>query len=515
MGEQEVIQADAVVIGAGLGGLSAAGYLAKSGRRVVVLEHHYAPGGYAHEFKRRGFRFEVALHALDGAGPGGWLHPMLDDLGVLERVEFVALDPFYTTRYPDYEITVPLDQAAYIRQLKTDFPDQADGIDDFFAAIRRVAGDMGRFLKDRKAGISSSPMEMMQRYPDMAMAFAQNWQAFLDLHISDRRLQAVVSALWGYLGLPPSQISAGLFALVLASYHSSGAWYPRGGSQAMSRAMVEAIEERGGEVRFRNTVTKIDVRDGKVVAVETDRGLRVEADLVISNASPAATVDMAGRGNFDETFLSGIDRDIPALSNLVVYLALDRDLVAEGWDYHEFFLSEGYDIEEDYAAMLEGDFSQAGLVIANYTEADPGCAPEGKSVIAIVSLAPWDYADVWGTGGNLDGYSKNPEYLRLKDEAADILIDRVEQLIPGLRESIIIREVGTPLTNVRYSLNPGGSIYGRQQTVENMMNRRSARSPIPNLLFAGAWVGGGGMSAAIASGRSAASTARRILSDGE
>jgi len=512
MSELKVIKADVVVIGAGLGGLSAAGYLAKSGRKVVVLEHHYAPGGYAHEFKRRGFRFEVALHALDGAGPGGWLHPMLDDLGVLDRVEFKELDPFYTAHFPDYEITVPLDLSEYLRRLKADFPDDADGIEDFFAAIRRVAGDMGRYLKDRKAGIESSPMEMMQRYPDMAMAFAQNWQAFMDRFIGDQRLRAVVSSLWGYLGLPPSEISAGLFALVLASYHSSGAWYPRGGSQAMSRAMVDEITERGGEVLFRNTVTKIDIDDGRAVAVETDRGLRVETDLVISNASPAATVGMAGREHFDDSLLASIDRDTPALSNLVVYLAVDRDLAAEGWDYHEFFLSNGYDLEADYAAMMDGDFSKAGLVIANYTEADPGCAPEGKSVIVIVSLAPWNYADTWGTGGDLAGYSENPEYLRLKDEAADQLIDRVEQLIPGLRDSIIIKEVGTPLTNMRYSLNPGGSIYGREQTVENMMNRRSAKSSIPNLLFAGAWVGGGGMSAVIASGRSAASTAKKILS---
>ena len=70
----ESIRADAAVIGAGLGGLSAAGHLAAEGRRVVVLEHHLVPGGYAHEFKRRGFRFEVALHALDGVGPGGWAH---------------------------------------------------------------------------------------------------------------------------------------------------------------------------------------------------------------------------------------------------------------------------------------------------------------------------------------------------------------------------------------------------------------------------------------------------------
>ena len=86
MPDRETLTVDAVVIGAGLGGLGAAGYLARAGRKVAVLEHHTVPGGYAHEFKRRGFRFEVALHALDGVGPGGWLGPMLEDLGVTDRV---------------------------------------------------------------------------------------------------------------------------------------------------------------------------------------------------------------------------------------------------------------------------------------------------------------------------------------------------------------------------------------------------------------------------------------------
>ena len=72
---------DVVVIGAGLGGLSTAGYLAKEGKKVLVLEHHSVPGGYAHEFRRGKYRFEVSLHAIDGAGPGGWAYPVLKDLG--------------------------------------------------------------------------------------------------------------------------------------------------------------------------------------------------------------------------------------------------------------------------------------------------------------------------------------------------------------------------------------------------------------------------------------------------
>ena len=255
MPRRETIRADAVVIGAGLGGLSAAGYLASAGRKVAVLEHHTVPGGYAHEFKRRGFRFEVALHALDGAGRGGWLEPMLDDLGVLDRVDFTEIDPFYTARFPDFEITVPADLSAYVRELKQAFPAEAAGIDGLFSAIGRVAVDIVRYGEDRRSGARPTPTEMIERYPDMAQAFSQDWQTFMETYLGDAQLQAVVSTLWGYFGLPPSKVSAGLFCLALHSYHTTGAWYPKGGSQAMSRAIVEGIVEHGGSVHFRNRVT--------------------------------------------------------------------------------------------------------------------------------------------------------------------------------------------------------------------------------------------------------------------
>ena len=352
---------------------------------------------------------------------------------------------------------------------------------------------------------------MMERYPDMAAAFASPWSAFVDRYLEDRQLKAVVSTLWGYLGLPPSQVSAGLFALVILSYHLTGAWYPKGGSQAISRAMAAAVIERGGEIRYRNNVTNIETDGDRAVAVETHRGLRVETDLVVSNASPVDTVKMVGVERFDAGFLAAVESDAPALSNLIVYLGVSRDLAADGWGHHEYFLSESYDLEDDYRAVLAGDFARAGMVIAHYTAVDPGCAPPGHSVLAMMCLAPWDHHDVWGTGGEISGYQKNPEYLRIKEEAADALIARAEWLIPGLTESIVVKEVGTPLTNFRYGLSPAGSIYGREQTVANVLDRRSPRTTVPNLFLAGAWVSGGGMSSAIGSGKSAARAADKLL----
>ncbi len=502
--------ADAVVIGAGLAGLSAAAYLAKAGRRVVVLEHHSVPGGYAHEFKRRGYRFDVALHALDGAGPGGWLHPILDDLGVLDTVPLNRLDPLYALRVPDFEMAVPADLNEYRNQLVAMFPAEQGGIDSLIGAMRDVARDVGTYSRDRAAGVKVPQMEMPQRYPAMATAFMSSWADFMAAHVSDRQLQAVFSVLWGYLGLPPSQLSAGLYAMAWTSYHVNGGYYPIGGSQAISRAIERTILDHGGEVRYRQTVTKIEVADGRAVGVETDRGLRISADLVVSNAGPGVVVEMVGREHFPDEYLQRVDADRPAVSNLVVYLGLNRDVAEMGWTHHEFFLSEDYDLDADYEAMLAGDFDRAGMVIADYTRSDPGCAPEGGSVLQLLTLAPWDYANVWGTGGCLDGYRRNPDYRRIKAEAGERLLVRAEKLLPGLRDAIEVMEVATPLTNYRYSLQPGGSIYGREQTVTNMLHRHSPKTPISNLLLTGAWISGGGMSSAMGSGRTVASIAASL-----
>jgi hypothetical protein len=109
----------------------------------------------------------------------------------------------------------------------------------------------------------------------------------------------------------------------------------------------------------------------------------------------------------------------------------------------------------------------------------------------------------------LENYSDNPQYNEIKNAAADMLIDRVEKVIPNLRKHIKYMEVGTPITNWRYSRNTGGAIYGSEQSVDNMyFNRLQAKTPVQNLFLTGAWTFAGGMSAAMMSGRE---TSRIVL----
>jgi all-trans-retinol 13,14-reductase len=502
---------DVAIVGGGLGGLSAARHLQEKGYEVIVLEHHTKPGGYAHYFRASGYRFEVALHALDGLGPGGWAKPMFETLGISEAVEFNQLDPFYTVSFPDVDLDVTTDISEYINVVAGAFPEEREGLVALFDAIKRIGHDVGRFTADRRAGIKVDQMQMLERYPDMAVAFASNWETFLNRYLMSQEAKAVVTTLWGYLGLPPSKLSAGQFALTLLSYFSAGAWYPTGGSGAMTFAIADAIEGAGGSVLLRNTVTSI-VPDGpNLITVATDKGLVVEAKAVISNASPISTAALLPDGAIDSDWIEKIDSDVPALATFTVHLGVARDLVAEGWDHHEFFEMSGYDIEAEYEAIMSGDFANAGMIISNYSVVDPECAPEGKSVIVLTVLAPWDHNDVWGTGGDLDGYQDNPRYIEEKEAVASILIDRAARRIPNLEESIEVALIGTPLTNARYMLQPHGSIYGREQTVANMMNRARSSTPVPNLFLAGAWIGGGGMTAAVASGKSAAGSVSRYL----
>jgi phytoene dehydrogenase-like protein len=506
-----LVTTDVVIVGGGLGGLSAARHLQEKGYDVVVLEHHTKPGGYAHYFRASGYRFEVALHALDGLGPGGWAKPMFETLGILDTVEFNRLDPFYTVSFPDFDIDVSTGIHEYINSVADVFPDEREGLVELFEAIERVGHDVGRFTVDRRSGIRVDQMQMLERYPDMAMGFASTWETFVGQYLVSAEAKAVVTTLWGYLGLPPSKVSAGQFALTLLSYFSAGAWYPTGGSGAMTFAIQDAIEAAGGSVFLRNTVTSI-VPDGPhSVTVATDKGLVVSARAAISNASPTSTAALLPDGATDKDWIERIEGDVPALATFTVHLGVGRDLVAQGWDHHEFFDMPGYDTEAEYQAILSGDFKDAGMIISNYSVTDPGCAPEGKSVIVLTVLAPWDHNDVWGTGGDLDDYQDNPRYIEEKEAVAATLIDRAARRIPHLKESIEVTLIGTPLTNARYMLQPHGSIYGREQTVANMMNRARSSTPVPNLFLAGAWIGGGGMTAAVASGKSAAGSVARYL----
>jgi len=493
---------DAVVIGAGLGGLSAAAAFARQGYKVLVLEQHSVAGGYASSFTRPGgFTFDVSLHSTT-VGIRDGVPNLLTGFPEIQDIVFVPHKPLYRAVYPEHDIRVPhLDVPGYAKALKAGFPGEDAAIDGIFADMKGLADDVGRLSS---AGGPPDMATFPTSFPNLFKNFNRTWGAMLDERVKNPKLKAVISGLWGYFGLPPSKLSPFYYAMPLMGYLEGGGYYPVGTSQKISDAFVGIIKKNGGEVRLNAKVERILTRDHAATGVRTADGAEYRGRAVISNANAPDTFGrmMPEEKEFLKALHARMETFSVSYSTLLVWLGLKTDLVHKaGLKESEIFYNTGYDVEADYRTALAGGLADdPGFGLTVYDNLYPGASPKGKNTLNILVAQGYDYWKKYETDyfyGNKDAYAKE------KTRLADILIDKVEKtFLPGLRKAIEVVEVATPLTNLRFTGHPRGAIYGWDQTVGNSGNSRfPQKTPVKNLYLAGAWTfPGHGYGACIPSG---------------
>lgn len=486
---------DAIVIGAGNAGLTAATTLQRAGMRTLLVERHNVPGGCATSFRRGRYEFEVALHQLSGVGLEGQafsLRKLFDSLDVTDKLEFVQEHDLYRHVVPGLvDVTLPADWGAAVEALDTAFPGNRDRVERFFDLVRSVT-----FWQI--AAMRGMPADQID--PVLFRQGLRPLKDILDDHFDDPGIKAALAVYWTYLGQPPSRLAFQDLALTLFAYFEFKPWHVKGGSQAMSTAILDSFLEAGGQVRFNTSVEAILTSGGTVFGVRLDDGQEVTAADVVSNASLPVTYGM-----LEGTDVPGVVRDDlgtrrVGVSGFVLHMGLDATPAELGFTTSTTFVNLDTDDDRTYASWKSLDIPARGICASSYDVAPIGFAPSGATHVSLMTL---QYADVW---------DKIPltEYHRAKFAYAQTLLDVLEHVTPGIRDAIEEVDVATPRTMARYLGHPGGAIYGYDQDrTESWLFRNSEREPhVPGLHLAGSWAGIGGFQPTLEAG---ARVARRLM----
>jgi prolycopene isomerase len=485
---------DAVIVGSGLGGLTAASLLAASGRSVLVVERHDRVGGYAHSFQRHSYRFDSAVHLIGGCAAtddrdGGIVRRVIEAVGVADDCDFVRVDPFFRAYYPDFCMDIPSGLDAFIQAHADRFPAERDGI----LRLTKLCSD----VRDETNRASSSATATGSKgfaaaFPALVRYHRATLADVLDDYISDPKLKSVLSTCWPYAGLPPSRVSFLYWSAMLISYIADGAYYCRGTFQRFAQALAGAVTAGGGRVLLSSGVKAITTDAEGVSGVVLDDDRRVRSRVVVSNADARQTIEqLVGEQHFPARYLRAHRRRRASISAFVVYIA--TDLALEEHDLaHETFAFARWDHDASFGGVERGATNWLSVTVP--TLADRSLAPSDQHLLTLTTLVAHDAISNWAMS---------------KSQLVDEMVVRAQALVSeleGLSDHLIYCEGASPFTMERYTSNSDGAIYGWELSPGQVGAGRPAnRTPVAGLYLAGHWAQpGGGVYGVVVSGVEAA-----------
>ena len=455
-----------IVIGAGIGGLTAAALLLRAGQRVTVLEAHVYPGGSAGTFYHKGYRFDAGATLAGGFSPGGPHARLAELLGLAWPV--TPVDPAWVVHLPDGRaVTQWADPAAWQAERRRAFPDA----EPFWQRQERLADiswDISarpfpwppRSLADlltlaaalRPRTLGALPY-LTRTVSDLVDSRDPLFRAFLDaqLLISAQTTADRAGALYGSAALDLPR---------------RGVNHVRGGIGALARTLVEWIRANGGEVHYRQRVERIEVERERAAVVHTRKGLSRRAEVVLANVTPWALRDLLGP-DAPPRLLRDVGKLRPTWGAFTLYLGLDAAALPPGLaDHHQV-------IVDATQPLGEGNSVFVSLSPADDAERAPA-GMRAATLSTHTSVAPW-----WGLR---DG-SHEAAYRARRDEYAERLLAAAEQAVPGLRSAVRLCLPGTPVTFQTYTRRPWGMVGGFAQT--SLFAARGPQTGIDNLWLVG------------------------------
>jgi len=470
---------DTIIIGAGIGGLTTGNLLAKNGQNVLILEKHFQVGGFVTTYKRKKYPMDV-VHVIGGLRNDAPIDRIFRYLNLYSKVKFNEVEKVFIYRFPGYDISCYTDMEKYRAELKNNFPEEQKNID-------RVLDEMTKVWEQILASYYNPSILRLAVYPIRFSKLVkyQHWsfEKFLVQFTADHKLKKVLSAGWGYNGLNISRVSALYMIAMLMSYHTGGAWYPKGGFQNLSNALAENFKEYGGTIKTMTEVEKIIIRDQAAVGVMTNKGEEFLAKNIVSNSDTKNTfLNLFERDSVPNKVHQKVRNYKQSVSGFVVHLVVNMQ-IPESLSCGCVMYFPSFDTEEHQFSLwekgqMEVDVDTMGLGMAVSTFKDKEMVPEGKHVLDLIYMpAPYEYFK----------RDTKEEYIKLKEDISERMIKAAENLIPDLGKHIIVKDVSTPLTYERYTGATEGGWYDIDCSPKQaIMCRIRNKTPVRGLYLTGA-----------------------------
>ncbi|MCH9685891.1 MAG: NAD(P)/FAD-dependent oxidoreductase [Deltaproteobacteria bacterium] len=502
---------DAIVIGSGMGGLTTASLLARHGRlRVLVLERHYEVGGFTHTFRRPGYEWDVGVHYVGQTKPGAPLRRLFDDV-TAGQLQWADMGPVYD------EIVIGRDRyelrAGYRNFRDTMigyFPKERGAIDEYLRLVRQCSRWVGPYFAEKLLpDFLSRTVGASLRHPLLRLA-RRTTREVLESLTDDPRLIAVLSAQYGDYGLPPSQSSFFIHAMVVQHY-MGGAAYPVGGSARIAETIVPVIRAAGGQVVTSAGVEHIVFEDGRAVGVCMADGAVQRAPLIVSGAGVGTTYGSLVPASIlrEHGMTEAITAVEPSVSHATLYLGFDETAEQLGLGKRNIWVHAPGDHDTNFARFVDDPSAPLPFAYLSFASAkDPDFTRRhpGRATVEVVALAPYQWFEPWQ---DTRWKRRGDDYDALKRDLSDKMLEALFEECPQLRGKVAYQELSSPLSTRHFCNFGRGELYGLAHTPKRFEQRwLRPKTPIPGLYLTGADVSTAGVGGALFGG---AMTATAVL----